>query len=238
MKVLILCGGRGVRSLPFTDYLPKPMMPIGGTPVVVHVIRSFIHQGYNRFVLSAGYRQAALHDYFEGKQFGADIEIIDTGMDADTGDRVYRCRESLTERFIATYSDGLCDVPLDRLLEFHTAHGGLATVTCVPLRSQYGVMELAASGQVEEIREKPLMSGYWINAGFIMFEPGVFDCWEGNSLERDVLPNLAARNEVFGYRHEGFFKSVDSYKDVMEFEDLIETGEKPWIAPSLQFAPR
>jgi glucose-1-phosphate cytidylyltransferase len=238
MKVLILCGGRGVRSLPFTDYLPKPMMPIGGTPIVVHVIRSFIHQGFTRFVLSAGYRQAALHDYFEGKQFDAEIEIIDTGVDADTGDRILRCRDRLTERFIATYSDGLCDVPLDRLQDFHAAHGGLASVTCVPLRSQYGVLQLSANGQVEEIREKPLMPGYWINAGFIMLEPRVFDYWEGQSLEREVLPNLAARKQLFGYRHDGFFKSVDSYKDVVEFEDMMETGARPWISPALHFVPR
>jgi len=162
MKVLILCGGRGVRSLPFTQYLPKPMMPIGGTPVVVHVIKSFMQQGFNRFVLAAGYRQSALHDYFDGKQFGAEIEIVDTGEDADTGERVLRCRDHLDGRFIATYSDGLCDVPLAQLVDFHAAHGGLATVTCVPMRSQYGVLHLDPRGSMpasSSSRQPPSITG-------------------------------------------------------------------------------
>src|SRR5262245_22834627 len=174
MKVLILCGGHGVRSFPFTQYMPKPMLPIAGTPVVVHVIKSFIQQGYTRFVLSAGYRQSVLRDYFDGKQFGAEIEIVDSGEDADTGERVIRCRDYLDDRFIVTYSDGLCDVPLARLVEFHASHGGLATVTCVPMRSQYGVLQLSSAGQVEQIQEKPLLQDHWINAGFIVFERAAF----------------------------------------------------------------
>jgi len=232
MKVVILCGGRGVRSFPFTQYLPKPMLPIGGTPVVVHVIRSFIRQGFTKFVLAAGYRKSVLHDYFDGKQFGAEIEIVDTGEDTDTGDRVLACRDYLDGRFIVTYADGLCDVPLKRLVDFHVASRGLATVTCVQMRSQYGIMRLTAAGQVEEIQEKPLMREQWVNAGFIVFEPEAFDDWRTGSLERDVLPALTARNAVFGYRHDGFFKSVDSYKDVMEFEELMDTGETPWIVRS------
>jgi glucose-1-phosphate cytidylyltransferase len=129
-----------------------------------------------------------------------------------------------------TYSDGLCDVPLRRLVDFHVASEGLATVTCVQMRSQYGMMRLTSAGQVEEIQEKPLMRDHWVNAGFIVFEKEAFDHWRGGSLERDVLPALTERNAVFGYRHDGFFKSVDSYKDVMEFEELMETGETPWIA--------
>src|SRR5258708_1895489 len=159
MKVVILCGGRGVRSFPFTQYLPKPMLPIGGTPVVVHVIKSFIRQGFTQFVLAVGYRQSVLHDYFDGKQFGAEIEIVDTGEDADTGDRVLACRDYLGGRFMVTYSDGLCDVPLRRLMDFHTASKGLATVTCVQMRSQYGILQLNHDGRLNEIQEKPLMRG-------------------------------------------------------------------------------
>ena len=229
MKVLILCGGRGVRSLPFTQYLPKPMMPIGGTPVVLHVIRSFMHQGINKFVLSAGYRQSSLRDYFADKQFGAEIEIVDSGEDADTGERVRRCADYLGDRFMATYADGLCDVPVAKLLDFHAAHGGMATVTCVPMRSQYGVMQLAEDGKVEGIEEKPLMRGFWINAGFMVFDKRVFGHWQGDSLERDVLPALTEQGQAYGYKHDGFFKSVDSYKDATEFEELMEDGQTPWI---------
>jgi glucose-1-phosphate cytidylyltransferase len=232
MKVVVLCGGKGVRSFPFTQYMPKPMLPIGGAPVVAHLIRNFIRQGITSFVLAAGYRQSVLRDYFEGKQFGAEIELLDTGEDADTGERVLRCREVLGERFMVTYADGLCDVPLDRLLDFHAASGGLATVTCVPMRSQYGVLDVDATGRVELMREKPLMADHWVNAGFMVMEHGVFDQWHGTSLERDMLPVLTAQQKLFAYRHDGFFKSVDSYKDVMEFEELMEAGDMPWIVRS------
>jgi glucose-1-phosphate cytidylyltransferase len=231
MKVVILCGGKGIRSFPFTHYMPKPMLPIGGIPIVVHVIKSFIQQGYNEFVLSAGYRQSILRDYFDNKQFAAKIDIVDSGEEADTGERVLRCREYLNDRFMVTYADGLCDVPLARLIEFHILHQALATITCVPMRSQYGILQIDSEGRVEQIQEKPLMKE-WVNAGYIVFERDALDDFKGQSLERDVLPNLTARNVVYAYRHHGFFKSVDSYKDMMEFEELMETGETPWIVRS------
>lgn len=229
MQVVILCGGKGVRSFPFTNYLPKPMMPVGGTPIVVHVIRSFAHQGFTDFVLAAGYRKSVLKDYFEGKDLGVKIQILDTGDDTDTGGRVIACREQIRGTFIVTYSDGLCDVPLARLLEFHRAHGGLATITSVPMYSQYGVMSVANNGKVVELREKPLIDEHWINAGFIVFEPDVFKDWEGENLERQVLPRLIEKGSVYSYRHVGFFKSVDNYKDVMEFEELLDKGGCPWM---------
>jgi glucose-1-phosphate cytidylyltransferase len=230
IEAVILCGGRGTRSFPFNQYLPKPMLPIGGTPVVVHVIKTFIRHGFTKIILAVGYRKSVLHDYFEGKQLGAEIEIIDTGENADTGDRVLACRDYVGSRFLVTYADGLCDVPLRRLVDFHVESQALATVTCVPMPSQYGVLSLAADGQVSEIQEKPLMRDHWINAGFIVFERRALDYWRKGSLERDVLPALSERRGVFGYRHKGFFKSVDTYKDVMEFEQLMETEGTPWIA--------
>ena len=231
MKVVILCGGRGIRSFPFTHYLPKPMIPIGGSPIIVHVIKNFILQGFKSFILSAGYRKSVLLDYFQDKHFGQgiEIEIIDTGEDSDTGDRIRLCRDHLGDRFIAAYGDGLCDVPLGKLAAFHRSHGGLATMTSVPMPSQYGVITAQPGGRVTQMREKPLIEDHWINVGFIVFEKSVFDHWQGESLERQVLPALVAREAVYAYRHDGFFKSVDSDKDVMEFEELIEAGAAPWI---------
>jgi glucose-1-phosphate cytidylyltransferase len=229
VKVVILCGGKGFRSFPFTSYLPKPMMPIGGTPIVVHIIRSFIHQGFKEFILAVGYRKSVLHDYFENKHLGATIEVIDTGDDTDTGGRILACRERIDGTFIATYSDGLCDVPLDGLLEFHRSHNGLVTITSVPMFSQYGVMTVADNGKVEQLREKPVIKEHWINAGFIVVEPAVFDHWEGENLEREILPGLVGKGMVYSYRHAGFFKSVDNYKDVIEFEELLENDLQPWI---------
>src|SRR5204862_473296 len=190
MKVVILCGGQGIRAFPFTTYLPKPMLPLGGTPVLVHVIKNFIRQGFTDFILAAGYRKDVLHDYFEGKDIGARIEIVDTGEDSDTGRRIYNCRHLIDGPFIATYGDGLCDVPLDDLVAFHHGHDARLTITSVPMYSQYGVMSVADDGAISKFVEKPLIEDYWINAGFMVMHPSIFDDWNGENLERNIIPPL------------------------------------------------
>lgn len=233
MKVVILCGGKGTRSFPFTTYMPKPMMPLGGTPVIVHVIQSFIRQGFREIILAAGYRKSALDDYFCGKDIGADIRIVDTGEDADTGARILACRDLVGDTFVATYADGLCSVPLDQLVAFHHAQKSLVTITSVPMPCSYGVLSMGQDGRVERMLEKPVIPDHWINAGFIVFNRQVFDHWQGDSLEREVLPRLIDKGLVSAYRHDGFFKSVDHYKDILEFEELLEQGQRPWDNPAL-----
>jgi len=228
LKVLILCGGTGIRAFPFTEYLPKPMLPVNGSPVIVHIIKSFIAQGFHEFVLAAGHRKNVLDDYFEGKDLGCTIEIVDTGQDADTGRRILACRDRLGDRFIATYGDGLSNLRLRSVLDFHEQHGKLATVTVVPLFTQYGVLEAEPSGRVQRMIEKPTLREHWINIGFMVFEKAVFEHWAGDNLERDVLPNLVEQQQLYMYRHEGFFKSVDSYKDQQDFEELVKQGSVPW----------
>jgi glucose-1-phosphate cytidylyltransferase len=228
MQVVILCGGRGTRAYPFTEYLPKPMLPIDGTPIVMHVMRLFADQGHKDFVLSVGYRKEVIHDYFEHKRLDWSVQLIDTGDETDTGGRITGCRDVLGNRFFATYADGLSDVPLDALLRFHERHEGLATITSVPLRSQYGTIDTDASGRVVAFQEKPVLREHWINAGFFVMDKDVFGHWEGANLEREVFPNLARQGLVYSYRHDGFFKSMDSYKDQQEFEDLAAEGRAPW----------
>ncbi|MEM9369455.1 MAG: sugar phosphate nucleotidyltransferase [Planctomycetota bacterium] len=229
MKTVILCGGQGVRAFPFTTYLPKPMLPIRGTPVLMHVMRNFIEQGYTDFVLAAGYRRGVVSDYFEGKDIGANVAVVDTGENADTGRRIYNCRDHVKSTFVVTYGDGLSDVPMEKVVEFHRNHGGKLTITAVPMYSQYGVLHLSDDGQIERFDEKPLMKGMWINAGFMIAEPTLFDDWQGENFERDVIPRLISEGEAYSYRHTGFFKSFDFYKDVVEMEEIIEKeGELPW----------
>lgn len=227
-KVVILCGGRGVRAFPFTEYLPKPMLPVGGSPILMHIIRGFAAQGFTEFVLAAGYRKTVLDDYFHAKDLGVKIAILDTGDQADTGERVRACREHVGETFIVTYGDGLCDVPIHDLVAFHHSHGLLATVTCVPLFSQYGIIDTDEHGVVTQMREKPVMHEHWINAGFIVMNRGVFECWEGRNLEREVFSGLVRRRQLAAFRHAGFFKSVDSYKDQQEFDEIVASGNQPW----------
>ena len=232
IKVIILCGGKGTRAFPFTKYLPKPMMPLGGSPIIVQVIKNFIHQGFTNFVLAAGYLKVALDDYFEGKDIGATIQVVDTGEESNTGERVYACREFLGDRFIVTYADGLCDVRLDTLLQFHDEHKGCASIVSVPMRSQYGVLTIADNGKVKEFREKPVIDNHWINAGYIVFNKSVFSTWQGQDLEREVLPNLIYKGLGYSYRHTGFFKSMDGYKDAAEFEELLKSDTVPWAVKS------
>lgn len=232
MKVVILCGGKGTRAYPFTEYLPKPMLPVDGTPILVQVMRLFAAQGFRDFVLSVGYRKEVIADYFHGKQTEWNVELVDTGVETNTGGRILGCRDVVGDTFIATYADGLSNVSLRALLDFHESHDGLATITTVPLRSQYGTLVTDPSGRVLSFREKPILREHWINAGFFVLDRAVFDHWQGDDLEREVFPNLAAKGLVYGHRHDGFFKSMDSYKDQLEFEQLVQSGEIPWMKPS------
>jgi glucose-1-phosphate cytidylyltransferase len=205
------------------------MMPINGTPIIVHLMRIYASQGFSEFVLAAGYRKEMLFDYFEGRFLDWSVRIVDTGEDADTGDRIHRCRPYVGSRFFATYGDGLGDVNLRELLECHEACGAQATLTTVPLRSQYGLVVFDGDSRVERFEEKPVVSDYWINAGFFVFERRALDRWMGHNLEQDVLPTLAAHRELAVYRHFGFWKSMDTSKDQQEMERLYVGGSAPWI---------
>jgi glucose-1-phosphate cytidylyltransferase len=228
MKVVILAGGRGARAYPFTDYLPKPMMPVHGKPILLRIMELFANHGHVDFMLSVGYRKEVIEDYFEGRKLkNWEVQILDTGLDGDTGDRIERCRGHLTEPFFATYGDGLSDVDLNQLLAYHRRHGGLVTVTSVPLISQYGTVETDSHGRVLRFREKPRLTEHWINAGFFVMQPQVFEHWHGHSLEREVLPALLAQGHVYAYRHDGFFKSMDTQKDQMEIDDMYARGDIP-----------
>lgn len=233
MTVVILCGGKGTRSYPYTEYFPKVMMPIAGTPILVHLLRIFARQGFTHFVLAAGHRMEVLTDYFTGRFSEWKIDIVDTGADADTGDRVARCLGHVSDRFIVTYGDGLGDVDLRALCEFHDRHAGSATVTTVPLRCQYGTVVFNGDGHVKSFIEKPVIEGCWINAGFFVFDRAAFAGWRGHNLETELLPDLSARGELFAYRHSGFWKSMDTSKDQQEMERLQngDGAKAPWILP-------
>jgi glucose-1-phosphate cytidylyltransferase len=232
VQVVILCGGKGRRAYPLTEDVPKPMLPIGGSPILVHLMQLFANQGYREFVLSVGYRQEVIRNYFRGRHRDWRVDILDTGEDTDTGERLRGCRAVLGETFFATYGDGLADVPLDALLAFHTAHCGLATLTTVPLNCQFGIVEADATGRVASFREKPVLREYWINAGFMVMERKLFDHCSGPNLERDMLPSLAQRGQVYAYRHDGFFKALDSHKDQQELDEMLRSNRAPWCNAS------
>lgn len=236
MQVVILCGGKGTRTYPYTEYLPKPMMPVLGQPILLHVMRIYAAQGYRDFILSLGHRKDVIVDYFDRKQLDWSVRFVDTGDETDTGGRISKLERMLDDQFMATYADGLADIPLDKLLRYHNGHKGTVTVTSVPLRSQYGVFELDEDGRVHAFREKPVLREHWINAGFFVIEKRALAEWEGSNLERDVLPALAAKGQVYAYRHDGFFRSMDTYKDQQEIEQLNYQGRVPWTVSALEAA--
>ena len=228
MQVVILCGGLGTRAYPYTDHIPKPMLPVDGVPILMHVMKIFAEQNYRDFVLALGHRKEVILDYFEGKSLGWNVRLVDTGDDSQTGERIRRCRPHLEGKFIATYSDGLAAIPLDELVAFHDSHPGLATITAVPMPCQYGTIDLDGAGQVQAFREKPTLHDHWINAGFFVFDPEVFERWEGENLETEVLPALARTGDLFAFRYPGRFKSMDSYKDQRELEAMVRSGNTFW----------
>ena len=228
--VVILCGGRGTRLRERTESVPKALVEIGGRPILWHVIRIYAAQGFERFLLATGYLGEAVAEFAAAQPWPerVAVECVDTGLDTPTGGRIARLGERLSaERFCVTYADGVADVDLGALLEFHTVRDALATMTVVRPDLQWGVAELdgdSVSGFVEKPR-----SEHWINGGFFCFEPGALAYLDEDSvLERGPLTRLAADDQLGAFRHEGFWDCMDTYKDAVQLDDLIRAGDAPW----------
>jgi glucose-1-phosphate cytidylyltransferase len=229
--VVILCGGRGTRLQEHTRTIPKPLVEIGGRPILWHVMQIYLAQGLHRFVLCTGYLGEAIERFVVDEAWpeGTEVRCVDTGDDTPTGGRIARVRELLGDGpFATTYADGLADIDLDALARFHLEHGGLATMTVVRPELQFGVTELDGDGRVRGFREKP-RSDHWINGGFFCFEPGVFDYLSDSSvLEREPLEGLADDDQLRAFRHTGFWECMDTYKDAIQLNDLWASERPPW----------
>ena len=230
--VVILCGGRGTRLQERASEVPKPLVEVGGRPIVWHVIRLYAAQGFERFVLAGGHRGELIERFLEGESWppGVVVELLETGAETNTGGRVLLAAEHLGEepRVCVTYADGLADIDLGALLAFHEGHGDPATVTVVRPRLQFGVAELGEGDRVIGFAEKP-RSEHWINGGFFCFERACLqelapDC----VLERAPLERLALSGELRAYRHEGFWQCMDTHKDVLALNELWSAGVAPW----------
>jgi glucose-1-phosphate cytidylyltransferase len=230
-SVVILCGGRGTRLREHTQTIPKPLVEIGGRPILWHVIRIYAEQGFQRFILCTGHRGELIEEFVDndGLPSGLEIDCIPTGEDTPTGGRIARVADRLEgERFCATYADGVADIDLAALLDFHDRHGRLATMTVVQPELQFGVAELNGDGHVSGFTEKPRYEG-WINGGFFCFEPGALDYIGPDSvLERDPLERLAADGQLRAFQHRGFWDCMDTYKDSVLLNDLWAEGRAPW----------
>lgn len=252
MKVVILAGGLGTRLAEETAIKPKPMVEIGGRPIIWHIMNIYASYGFDEFVVACGYKGELIKEYFLGffqhhSDFTVDlgtgsvqtlsvkaprwrISVVDTGRETQTGGRVRRLREWLgNERFMCTYGDGVGDVNVGELVRFHEKAGRVATLTAVRPPSRFGALSLEA-GKVKEFSEKPQTGEGWINGGFFVFEPAIFDYLDGDAsvLEREPLARLAASGQLSAFGHEGFWQPMDTLRERQILEELWERGAAPW----------
>jgi glucose-1-phosphate cytidylyltransferase len=255
MKVLILAGGLGSRLSEETTLKPKPMIEIGGKPILWHIMKIYSLYGYNDFVILCGYKGYMIKSYFanyyrhmadmtvdmvnnsiEYHKNNAEpwkVTLIDTGLDTMTGSRIKKVKKYIGEEpFMMTYGDGVCDINIPELIKFHMNHGKAITMTSVQPEGRYGSLVVNEQEQVTSFLEKPKGDGAWINAGFFVCQSEVFDYIpEGDKVifEREPLEGLANAGELFTYKHEGFWKPMDTQRDKFQLEELIETKKAPWI---------
>ena len=249
MKAVLLAGGLGTRMREETEFRPKPMVEVGGEPILIHLMRTLARHGINEFVITTGYKSEVIDEYFathdswQVQERSPDLLqvtggpgpqpwrawIAYTGEVTGTGGRVKRIAPLLAgERFFVTYGDGLADVDVSGLLDFHEAAGGLATLTAVQPTSRFGLMDIDDVGRVTHFREKPKMKD-WVSIGFFIFEPQVLDYLTDDcGLEEEGLAPLATDGHLRAFRHEGFWQPMDTYREYSILQRLWESGEAPW----------
>ena len=253
MKVALLAGGLGTRIREETEFRPKPMVFVGGKPILWHIMDRYAASGFNRFVVCAGYRGEIIREYFrefqsmnsdftvklgakqeiqyhdQFEEQGWEVTVTDTGEKTMTGGRLFKARRFLEDdTFLCTYGDGLADIDLRKLVEFHKSHGKIATITAVKPVSRFGVLDLDSSSAVNQFREKPQADG-WINAGFFIFNKSIFNYLDENSiLENEPLAALASENQLMAYRHEGFWQPMDTFRELTILNELWDSGKAPW----------
>lgn len=254
MKVLILAGGYGTRLSEETELRPKPMVEIGGKPILWHIMKIYSHYGFNDFVILLGFKGYYIKEYFanyflhqsdvcidikSGKMEILNntsepwkVTLLDTGLNTMTGGRIKRAEKIVGNNpFMLTYGDGVADIDINQLIDFHKSHGKLITMTSSQPEGRFGALKIEHDNKVSSFLEKPKGDGGWINAGFFVCEPGVFSyITEGDAtiFEQSPLQNLAKDGELFTYKHEGFWKPMDTLRDKQELQKLWDSGKAPW----------
>lgn len=255
MKTVLLAGGFGSRISEESVFRPKPMIEIGGMPILWHIMKEFAYYGHNEFIICAGYKQEYIKEWFanyflhnsdvsfdfrDGKNEMTiheshlepwKVTVVDTGYNTMTGGRIKRVQKYVgNESFFMTYGDGVCDVDINKLLEFHQSHGRLATLTAVKQAQDKGVLNITKDYAVKSFREKNLSDGAPINAGYMVLQPEVFDLIDGDDtvFERKPLETLAKKGQLMSYIHEGFWQCMDNIREKETLEKLLRNNAAPW----------
>lgn len=255
MKVVLLAGGFGTRISEESQFKPKPMIDIGGQPILWHIMKEYYHYGFDEFVICAGYKQEVIKqwfaDYFlrnsdvsfdyrngENKMTIHDtnmeswkVTVVDTGLNTMTGGRIKRIQKYIgDEPFLMTYGDGVCDVDIRKLVEYHKSHGKIATLTAVLQDQSKGVLDIGGDNAVKSFREKQVTDGVPINAGYMVLEPQIFDYIDGDDIvfEKGPLEQLAKEGELMSYIHKGFWQCMDNIREKELLEKMLSNNKAPW----------
>lgn len=254
MKVVLLAGGLGTRIMEESDMRPKPMVEIGGMPILWHIMKEYSSYGFNDFIICAGYKQHMIKEWFadyflytsdvtfdfteENKMIIHDmhtepwrVTVVDTGYETMTGGRLKRVQKYIgDETFMMTYGDGVCDVNICDLVKFHKEHGKIATITTVVQKQQKGVLDIDENNSVRAFREKSIDDGQPINAGYMVLEPKIFEYLDGDNtiLERTPMENLAKNGELMSYQHKGFWQCMDTLREQRQLEMMWKKENAPW----------
>ena len=257
MKVVLLAGGYGTRISEETHIKPKPMIEVGGKPIIWHIMKEYSHYGFNDFIICAGYKQHIVKEWFnnyfiytsdvtydmtDGKKIILHeqhsepwrVTVVDTGLNTMTGSRIKKIQKYVgKEPFMMTYGDGVCDVNIRELLKFHQEHGKMATLTAVMLDQSKGVLNIGGDNAVRSFREKSIKDSAPINAGYMVLEPEVFDYLpedRDDCVFEKVLERVAEKNQLMSYLHHGFWQCMDTLREKVELEKLWESGHAPWMS--------
>lgn len=254
MKVVILAGGYGTRISEESMVRPKPMIEINGQPILWHIMKGYSYYGFNEFIICAGYKQHVIKEYFadyylyhsdvtfdfaQGNSMKIHsnaaepwvVTVVDTGIKTLTGGRIKRVRDYIGDgAFLMTYGDGVCDVDIQDVVDFHRGHGKAATVTAVQPGGRFGTLDIRKDGTIRQFAEKKKEDGGWINGGYMVLEPQVFDYIDGDmtSFEKEPLERLSEEGQLAAYKHDGFWQCMDTMKEKMYLEGLLASGTAPW----------
>jgi glucose-1-phosphate cytidylyltransferase len=255
MKVVILAGGYGTRISEESHLKPKPMIEIGGKPILWHIMKYYSHFGHNEFIICLGYKGYVIKEFFADYYLHTSditfdfknhncmevhnnysepwkVTLIDTGLETMTGGRIKRVQSYVgDETFMMTYGDGVSDIDLHALLEFHKKNGKLATMSAIQPKGRFGILDIGDANQISSFREKPQWDDDWINGGFMVLEPQVFDYIEGDCtvFEKEPLEGLSGKGQLYAYQHKGFWQCMDTQRDKNLLESLIEQKTAPWM---------